>query len=138
MSAPQKKHPSVLWILWGSILGSIFIYQFKLGHGLPAGHDVRSVMGDPVIWVCIVTLLVAAVVRWVLIPRVTDLKRLLVFLLVGLALSEAVTFYGIFLFHADMPETKTGLFVLSVLSVLQFVPTYAKAPAATGDGFRQS
>ncbi len=134
---PEKAKAPVLWILWIAILMSLFLYQFKLGHGLPKGHDARPVFQNPMIWPCVFTLLAAAIIRWRFIPKATDLRRLLVLLVIGLALSEAVTFFGIFLFQADMPETKTGLFVLSVLSVLQFMPLYAKAPAAETDSFRQ-
>ena len=61
-----------------------------------------------------------------MIPKARYLRRLLVLMVVGLALSESVVFYGIFLFRADMPATKMALFVLSLLSALQFVPVYAK------------
>ena len=135
-TTPQKAKAPVLWILWITILMSLFLYQFKLGHGLTKGHDARPVFQNPMIWLCVFNLIAAAVVRWWFIPKTTDLKRLLVLLIIGLALSEAVTFFGIFLFQSDMPETKTGLFVLSVLSVLQFMPLYAKAPMTMESGRR--
>ena len=47
-------------------------------------------------------------------------------MIVGLALSEAVEFYGLFLGDRKM---EMPLFVLSILSMLQFAPTYA-APKA--------
>ena len=47
-------------------------------------------------------------------------------MIIGLALSEAVEFYGIFLIPRDQPDTKLALFMLPLLSMAQFVPTYAR------------
>ena len=46
-------------------------------------------------------------------------------MIVGLALSQAVTFFAIFLFDSGMPRTKMELFWLSLLSAIQFIPLYA-------------
>ena len=122
----------MLWTIWFSLVFSIVGYQVKLGGGWLRGNDARSPFEGPFLWLCIAYLLGAAVVRWLLIPKSQDLKRLLVLMIIGLALSETVVFHGIFLFPPDMPATKMGLFLLSFVSAFQFVPIYAKEPAQEG------
>src|SRR5262249_15346557 len=116
-------------MLWFSMTAAIVIYQFALGHGLPHGEDVSSPMQSPILWSAVGMVAIAAAIRWLIIPRVRSLQRVLPFLIFGLALSEAVEFFGLFLFPRDMPATKLGLFVLALLSALQFVPVYASSSA---------
>ena len=47
-------------------------------------------------------------------------------MIVGLALSEGGAFYGLFLVPADQPETKLLVFVLALISMVQFAPFYAQ------------
>ena len=125
-TAPQARpQVLVLWVLWFAMTCAIVFYQVALGHGWLKGDDARPMLGYPLIWLCVAWLAVAAAVRWAVIPRVTDSRRLLICLIIGLAFSESVEFFGLFLFPADMPTTKMGLFLLSLLSALQFMPTYA-------------
>jgi hypothetical protein len=49
-------------------------------------------------------------------------------MVIGLALSEGAGIFGIFLVPHDQPETKLLVFLLSLFSVLQFVPLYAREP----------
>jgi hypothetical protein len=111
--------------LWAVIFGSIFFYQFTLGGGIFESSSPMRMLQFPMP-MALVQLAVAATIRWLVIPRVSDLRRLLVLMIVGLALSEAVEFYGIFLGGRQM---EMPLFVLCLLSVFQFVPTYATPKA---------
>src|ERR1035438_250768 len=106
----------VLWVIWFSMVVSIAIYQVELGGGILPGRDaVQQGFQFPMPLV-FAQLCIAAAVRWILIPRAKESRKLLVLLIIGLALSEAPEFNGIFLVPKTMPETKMAIFYLSLLS----------------------
>lgn len=117
---------SILWVIWLSVIAAIVFYQFKLGSGWAHATDARSAFASPVVWVSIGLLLCAVAVRWLLIPQVRRFRPVLVLLIIGLALSEAIEIFGLFLLPRDMPTTRMVLFVLSLASTLQFAPFYAR------------
>ena len=47
-------------------------------------------------------------------------------MLVGLALGEAVEFHGIFLIPSNQPDPKLALFLVTLVSIAQFAPVYAR------------
>ena len=120
----------VLWVIWFSITVSIFIYQFTLGRGLPHGTNAPGGGLSPVVVLAIMEILIATAVRWFVLPRAKHSRQMLVAMIIGLALSEAVEFYGIFLIPAGQPQTKLSLFILSLLSCAQFAPIYARSKPA--------
>jgi len=79
---------------------------------------------------------IATAIRWLFIPRAKAVGQVLLLMILGLALSEGVEFYGIFLVRADQPSTKLGMWVLAILSGLQFIPLYAKPKEKSEDAFR--
>jgi hypothetical protein len=115
----------VLWVLWVALCTSIVVYQVSLGGGILHGSNASPQGVHFPMPLVLIQIAVASLIRWVIIPRVSEPHRLLVLLIVGLALSEAVGFYGIFLVSRDMPETKMAIFYLSLISALQFAPIYA-------------
>ena len=70
----------------------------------------------------IVPLFVSVVIRWLVLPRFTDLLRAFPVFIVGLALAEACGLMGIFLGG----PYRDSLFVLGVLGVTSYVPLFAK------------
>lgn len=106
----------IWWILWGAILGGLVLLYLFLGRGpvepvTETGDLLFNLVG-------LVPLFVSIVIRWLVLPRFTDLKRAFPLFIAGLALAEGCGVLGIFLggpFRDD-------LFVLGVLGVLQFVP----------------
>lgn len=129
-------HPIVLWMIWAALTGSVCIYQFALGHGIPLGQNQGPMsLGMPES-ISIANLSVAFFIRWVLIPRARERKQLLVLMILGLALSEAVEFYGLFLVPASQPETKLLFWILALLSCLQFAPLYARTEPPASEQFR--
>ena len=134
----QHKRPQllVLWVIWASLFTGIIVYQLVLGRGIPAGENAPASGMNFAVVLAIGQIAAASLVRWLFIPRAKNPGQLLVFMIVGLALSEAVEFYGLFLVSADQPSTKLTLWVLSLLSALQFIPTYAKAEGSPSDQFR--
>lgn len=115
----------VLWTLWIALCISIVVYQVSLGGGILHGSNASPQGVRFPIPMVLIQIAVASLIRWVIIPRTSEPRRLLVLLIVGLALSEAVGFYGIFLVSTDMPETKMAIFYLSLISAIQFAPIYA-------------
>jgi len=129
-------HPLIFWVIWTALISAVFIYQFALGHGIPQGENQGPLtLGLPEA-VALPQLLIAAVIRWILIPRTPLLKKRFVLMIIGLALSEAVEFYGLFLIPPTQPQTKLLFWLLALLSCLQFIPLYARNEPPPSDHFR--
>lgn len=122
--------PNIFWIIWLVLTSGVIVYQFTLGHGLPSGANAPGAALPPIVWVAVAEIVVATWIRWVLLPRARLLPPMLMLMIIGLALSEAVEFYSLFLVPATQPETKLALWLASLLSLLQFAPIYANRAAA--------
>ena len=112
----------VWWITWGSILSGLVIIYFVLGRGQPMPKDLtpeKMVTG----LVGLVPMVVSVVVRWLVLPRATEMNRAFVIFVVGLALVEACGILGIF-FGGPYRD---DLFVLGLFAIGQYVPFFAKA-----------
>jgi hypothetical protein len=131
---PPKK--LVLWIIWFALTSSIVVYQFILGHGVPQGTNEPTTAIHPMALVAVATIAMASLVRWLLIPRNREAGKLLVLMIVGLALSESAQLFGLFLIPSGQPETKLAIWILALLSALQFMPVYANERPPS-DAFRQ-
>lgn len=127
----------VLWIIWFWMLGAVFLYQFALGKGVPQGSNSPSSTTPPIVYVALAQVAAASLIRWLLMPRTKEIQRMLVLMIIGLALSEAAEFYGLFLVPRDQPETKLSLWILSILGVAQFAPVYANRPQEYSDAFHR-
>lgn len=116
----------IFWIIWFAIFNGLFIMQFFAAGGFSSGSNE----GDVPLWAIAVPagLLVAAVaIRFLVIPRISNLTALLPAMIIGLALSEAVGILGMFALSKDLPETRMALFVASAGAVVMYVPVYANA-----------
>lgn len=125
MEAKLKMNAIILWLIWLAIFLSLFLYQFLLGGGIPSGKNETE---PPIIfmWIIGIEILIASFIRWILIPKQDDNVKLLRLMIIGLALSESVQFIQIFVIGKNFPETQLSVFGISVLSVAQFIPLYAK------------
>ncbi|HXA79947.1 MAG TPA: hypothetical protein VNV14_01655 [Opitutaceae bacterium] len=134
MNSPTRPAANVLvlWVIWFALVSSIVFYQFMLGHGLLTGIDAQPASHNPIMLFAVGQIAVASLLRWLLLPKARVFHRQLIVMVIGLALSESVEIYGIFLFGPDMPSTKMTLFVVSLLSALQFAPVFAKQGNADG------
>jgi len=138
MKPPLRPSPNplIFWVIWTALISAVFIYQFALGHGIPQGENQEPlILGLPET-VALAQLLIAAAIRWILIPRTPLLKKRFVLMIIGLALSEAVEFYGLFLISATQPQTKLIFWFLALCSCLQFIPFYARNEPPPSDHFR--
>jgi hypothetical protein len=108
----------VWWALWAAFQTGIFFIFFILGRpGKPA------TTADVLPWMAgMIPFLLSILVRWQLLPRIGNPQKALSCLVIGIALAEATTFFGIFL----IPSHKTELFIFSALGIFQFIPVYAR------------
>lgn len=108
----------VWWIAWAAILGGLVLIYVFLGRGpvkpAQASEVLRNLVG-------VVPLFVSVIIRWLVLPRYTDLARAFPAFITGLALAEASGIMGIFLGG----PYRDDLFVLGVLGVTQYVPLFA-------------
>jgi hypothetical protein len=127
MSNQTKQQLIVWWVLWGAFqVGIFFIYNLLGGAGAPS----RTVTdGSPVWLAALAPLVLSAMVRWLVLPRVRQPRTALSLSIVGIAMAEATCLMGLFIF----PAHKRELFFLSALGIFQFIPFYARRYFAQDD-----
>ena len=128
-AAPQgPPRALVLWIIWFALVAAVPFYVVFLGGGWPTGKNPPDAPLPAMFLVGLAELIGATAIRWFVLPRFQKLQQKLVWMVVGLSLSEGPVFYSIFLIPRSLPETRMLLIVLCVLSLLQFIPLYAREP----------
>ena len=115
----------IAWVIWGAILIGLFFLQFFIGGGIPTGDQMEN---PPTVMslICIAGVAIGTLIRWLVIPKLNDKPKLLRAMVVGLALSQGSGLLQIFLLGKEYPDTQKLIFVLAVLGVVQFAPTYFK------------
>ncbi len=111
----------IWWIVWGAILSGLVLIYFTLGRGLSGSKELlqeKMLTG----LIGLVPLFVSVVIRWLVLPRFTDMKRAFVMFIVGLSLAEACGMLGIFLGG----PYRDDLFVIGVFGIVQYIPIFAK------------
>lgn len=119
----------VWWIIWTSMLIGLCLIYFLFGwkKPLPATLVANTLFN----LIGLVPLFLSIIIRWLVLPRFTEIKRVFPFFVVGLALAEACGLLGIFLGG----PYRDDLFLLSVLGIIQFMPFFTRtylAPRSTG------
>ena len=115
----------IAWVIWGAILMGLFFLQFFIGGGIPTGDEMEN---PPTVMslICIAGVAIGTLIRWLVIPKLNDKPKLLRAMVVGLALSQGSGVLQIFLLGKEYPDSQKLIFVLAVLGVVQFAPTYFK------------
>ena len=115
----------IAWVIWGAILIGLFFLQFFIGGGIPTGDEMEN---PPTVMslICIAGVAIGTLIRWLVIPKLNDKPKLLRAMVVGLALSQGSGLLQIFLLGKEYPDSQKLIFVLAVLGVVQFAPTYFK------------
>lgn len=134
---PTQPKPVVFWAIWLAILNGVIVLQFTLGKGIPLGSNSPDAPSSPIAAIGLATIILATVVRWFLIPRTDEPPKLLVLMVVGLALSEAPAFFGMFVIPQSQPEPRLALLAASLLSILQFAPFYVNRPKSYQNEFHR-
>lgn len=123
--SPAQPTLLIFWIIWFAILQGLVLIQFFVGGGIPKGAD----QGDPPTLFLVIAgalALAALAIRFTVIPKIETVAKLMPAMIIGLALSEAVGFVGIFLVGKEFPTTRLGLFVLALCCIASLAPVYAK------------
>jgi hypothetical protein len=114
-----KAQVLIFWIIWAFILTGLIMIHVFLGRG-PVKPVVAADL--PVNLAGVVPLFLSVVIRWLVLPRATQLGSALVLFVVGLSMAEACGILGIFLGG----PYRDSLFVLGVLGVTSYVPFFVK------------
>ncbi len=108
----------VLWAIWFALMTGVFVMYFVAGPATAKGVSIDSLIGlVPLSGVAIATF-----IRWTLLPRARGFPALLTPFIIGMALSEGTCVIGLF----ALPSQVQTLFPLGVVSMLQFIPLYAR------------
>lgn len=132
VSAMQKQQAFVMWIIWLVFLQMAFAYHFVLGDGFPSGENAVEPMANWLWVLCVVPILLATGVRWLVIPKLKQQAQMLIVLIIGLALCEMPLFFELFLIGADYPQNQIVVLMLSVFCLIQFAPIYG-TPGVTSE-----
>ncbi len=115
-----KTHLLIFWVIWGSNLMGLAALYFLLGQGESAPVSVPS---NPLVNLAgFAPLFVSVVIRWLVLPRATQVGAALVMFVLGMAMAEACGILGLFLGG----PYRDSLFVLGVMGVTSYVPLFAK------------
>jgi hypothetical protein len=106
-----------IWVIWFALMTVVFVMYFVAG---PAQAGAGA--GDFAWFIPLPVVAVATFIRWALLPRARGFPALMQLFIIGIAFSEGTCVMGLFAFPAHV-ET---LFPLGVVSMLQFVPFYAR------------
>lgn len=118
-AAINTKQTMILWVVWFALFSSLFAYLFVLWPAARgAGSSAPAVLMLPML---ITPAGISVFLRWFVIPGVATPQAVIITSIIGLALAESLTFYGIFLF-SDYFQL---FFLVSVFMVLQYIPLYA-------------
>ena len=114
-----------MWIIWFTQLQAAFVFQFFLAGGFAQGENAEAPMALWLWLICLVPLVLATGIRWLLIPKIKALVPQMVVMIIGLALAEAAVFLSIFLVGPDYPQYQIAILMVAVVALIQFAPSYA-------------
>jgi hypothetical protein len=112
----------VWWILWGAIFGSMVGFYFVFAHGKALPKDL-SQQQQLLALIALAPLVISVVIRWLVLPRITDIRRAFVLFILGLAMAEGCCIFGLFLGGALRDE----LFLIGLFGIAQYIPIFTRA-----------
>lgn len=121
----SKQHALIMWVIWFTQLQAAFVFQFFLGRGFAQGENAEVSMALWLWLICLVPLVLATGIRWLIIPKTNESAQQLVAMIIGLALAEASLFLSIFLVGPDYPQYQISILMIAVVALIQFAPSYA-------------
>ncbi len=109
----------VLFYIWASIMVAVYFYSKHLYDGSPLDFE-GSIELSPFLYLPIGTCLVSVIFRWLIMPRSKNFLQLQVSFIIGVAMANAGVFYVIFLFLPESGITRSLLFWMAIVCLLQF------------------
>ncbi len=105
------------WLIWIALLAGPFVLLIVLG-----GND-SLLSAPPFPWqLSLIPFAISGVIRWGVIPKISNGVIAYPLFVVGIALSEVPSVFGLILF----PALRQDLFILTVIGMAQYVPFFAK------------
>jgi hypothetical protein len=115
--SPQPPPTALIeWLLWTALITGMLVLYITLGVTVTPPPEQTS--ASMVSYAGLLPLTLSCVVRWVLLPRITNRKKRLPIFIVGMAMAEGSGLLALFL-GGDHRDT---LFTLGVLGVAQYLP----------------
>lgn len=123
--APQA---IVMWVMWCAFASALVMYRIMLVGKNTNTHSLVA-PDTTIAWLCyVIPILIVLPVRWQVIPRLRLPHLIMPVFMVGIAFAEVLTFFGLFLFHAQF-----SLFYLtSWLLFVQLMPIWTLRPDPPG------
>lgn len=110
----MNQNKLILWIIWGGILSSILIFSSFLG----ASDPKETEFGVFPLMMLLGPLSASVFVRWALLPRVNNIQAQLTLFIIGSAMAESLTFFGVFLF----PYFQDYFVAIAIIAIIQYLP----------------
>jgi hypothetical protein len=108
----------VWWILWAAFQVGIVIIYRTLSGALPQPPTEPV---DSSAWLAgFAPLTISVIIRWFVLPRARTAQSALPVFIIGIAMAESATFFGLYIFPAHRQE----LFMWSALGIFQFIPYF--------------
>jgi hypothetical protein len=125
---PAKTTLIVWWLIWLGILGALVSVRIVVGdRAEELGAGGKSGL---LAYVGVGPLVLSTLLRWFVMPRMTERAQALVVFVVGVSLAEGCGLLGIFLGG----EHRDTLFLLGIIGVAQWIPLFATRYFHTGQG----
>lgn len=118
----NRRRLLVWWILWFSIFAGLFVINFAVVQRQPIPKNQtqeQQLLG----LIALVPLVISVVIRWLVLPRYTDMTRAFVVFIVGLTMADGCGILGMFLGG----PYRDDLFLVGLFAVAQYIPIFARA-----------
>jgi hypothetical protein len=111
----------VMWVVWAALMSALPFYKFFLGGGDRVDKMNRTI--DLFVFgLFVVPIVISVAIRWVVIPKLPNIRLIFTVFIVGMSIAESLVFYGKFL----VPEYESVFFYAGVLAMAQFIPIYGR------------
>lgn len=118
----------LLWFIWVAILCCVISYQVFLGNEDRPLATFAFPHDSFALGALLLPLILSSGIRWFLIPLLPHSLLVLLPFILGIAIAESLSFYGLFLFPG---QYNSIFFYASLLAVLQFCPYFIRKKPAS-------
>jgi len=110
-----------LWIIWTAVFLGMLVIQLSVRAASDSSLGVVALALTDLPFIMIAT---ATGIRWFAIPRIKRIGWILMVSILGIWFAESAYFLQVFLIGESFAEAQLIVFILSILAVIQFIPTY--------------
>jgi len=120
----SKAQALVMWVIWFAILQGAFVFQWLLSKEVTDQGDLSEPMALWLWALCLIPIVFATLIRWLVIPQLFQPQQKLVAMILGLSFSEAPVFCSLFLMRPEYPNNQIVVLIVAICSIIQFAPSY--------------